>query len=131
MPLGTKQIKVLVIDDEKLQTKMIQRHLEAIGSYTVRIENEGARALTSAFEFAPDVILLDIVMPQVDGHSITQQLKAEPQTAHTPIIFISALARKTDTIGTLSQIKDSYFLAKPFLRNDLIHAIETVTSGKN
>ncbi|MDH3939252.1 MAG: response regulator, partial [candidate division Zixibacteria bacterium] len=80
--------RVLVIDDEPEITEIVETFLMESG-YQVAVENSPNDAVQKARAFKPDVILLDIMMPGVDGYDICQQLKGEPQFADTPIIFLT------------------------------------------
>ena len=77
----------------------------------------------SARDFRPDLILLDVVMPKIDGGEIAAQIQADPQLRRTPIIFLTALVTKAETKGGL-RIQGHPFLAKPIAIPELIDAIE-------
>jgi len=88
-------------------------YLDAHGDCDVRVENAGRRALATAREFRPDVIFLDIVMPDADGGTIAADIKADPVLTGTPVVFLTALVSQHKTHGTQAQIGGHPFLAKP------------------
>src|SRR5947209_498873 len=79
--------RVLVIDDNRDTTRLIKVLLESRGDYFVLPENDPAKAHQTAQEFRPDVILLDIVMPETDGGEVAAQIEKDPKLQGTPIIF--------------------------------------------
>ncbi|MEM6430671.1 MAG: response regulator, partial [Deinococcota bacterium] len=81
---------VLVVDDTELNLRMISQVLRKEG-YQTRAVNSGAAALQAVQDAIPEVILLDITMPDIDGYEVCQMLKAQASTADVPVIFISAL----------------------------------------
>ncbi len=81
--------KILVIDDEKDFTKLIKRNLELTGKYEVRTENKGLLGLAAAKEFKPDLVLLDIAMPDMDGYEIASGIRGNSALKNTSIIFMT------------------------------------------
>ncbi len=81
--------KVLVVDDEGLLRLILKNELEEAG-HTVVLAEDGPRALACAKADAPDCILLDILMPGMDGYEVCRKLKAEPQLVSIPVILVSA-----------------------------------------
>ncbi|HEV2437030.1 MAG TPA: response regulator [Verrucomicrobiae bacterium] len=118
------QKKILVVDDEGGMTRMLKRNLEATNRYIVRAENSGAAALAAAREFRPDLILLDVMMPGVDGAEIAGKIREDKLLNQTPIVFLSAIVKKDEMPPTGGQIGGLTFLAKPVKLDDLITCIE-------
>jgi len=117
--------KILLIDDEEAFTRMVKLNLEYTGKYTVRIENKGSLSLQAAKAFRPDLILLDIMMPDMDGSEVAQQLKAEEICKDVPVVFLTALVTKKETEGhCCPDIGGHPFIAKPVNLKDLISCIE-------
>src|SRR6187399_2504919 len=85
--------RVLVIDDESGFTTMLRL---AMSDYEVRAENHPERALQTAREFKPDLILLDVIMPGVDGGDVAAQLRASPEFRSTPIVFLTAIVSEKE-----------------------------------
>ena len=82
--------RILIIDDEASFTRMVKLNLEKTGAFEVREENRAAYALTAAREFKPDVILLDVIMPTMDGGDVAAHIRNDRNLKNTPIIFLTA-----------------------------------------
>ncbi|MGJ8639226.1 MAG: response regulator [Opitutaceae bacterium] len=117
--------RILVVDDEKLLTRIVEKDLIAEGGVSVCVENDSKLALEKAIEFKPDVVLLDIVMPDLDGHAVAEALRNHPETAAIPILHISAMIGDRGDLGKFFKTEDGYFLTKPFGRRDLLSAIDS------
>ena len=115
--------RILIVDDEQDSTHLIKLLLEKIGSYLALEENDAAKAYQSARNFRPDLILLDINMPQRDGGDIAAQIDADPELQRTPIIFLTALVTKAEAKAGL-HIQGHPVLAKPVNIPELIKRIE-------
>jgi len=112
---GEVRKKILVVDDEEsvrdLCTACIQH---ALGQgYDVVEASNGGEAIAAAEAEQPDLILLDIMMPEVDGFEVCQRLKASPQTRGIPIVFLTALGEEKDVEQGLALGGDGYVI-KPF-----------------
>ena len=105
--------RVLLVDDDEGITRALAMYLDAHGSCQVRVENSGRRAVSAARDFRPDVIFLDIVMPDADGGTIAAEIKADPILRDTPVVFLTALVSQHVTHGVQAQIGGHPFLAKP------------------
>ena len=103
---------------------MLKRNLEATDRYVVRTENTSANAITVAREFLPDLILLDVMMPGLDGGETAAKIKEDKSLSHIPIVFLSAIVKKEETQATGGNIGGFTFLAKPVKLDDLIACIE-------
>ena len=115
--------RILIVDDDRDNTRLIKILLEKISHYLVLEENDAAKAHESARDFRPDLILLDIMMPQIDGGDIAAQIDADPGLQRTPIIFLTALVTKTEAKAGL-HIQGHPVLAKPIDIPELINRIE-------
>jgi len=115
--------RILIVDDEQDSTHLIKLLLEKIGSYLALEENDAAKAYQSARNFRPDLILLDINMPQRDGGDIAAQIDADPELQRTPIIFLTALVTKAEAKAGL-HIQGHPVLAKPINIPELTNRIE-------
>jgi CheY-like chemotaxis protein len=116
--------RVLLVDDEATFTKLIQRHLEGTGKFEVRTESKATRVLSTAREFQPDVVVLDVIMPDQDGGEVAAVLKADPQLAQVPVIFLTAIVSKEHVQRQGEVIGGQTFLAKPVSIPDLVRHIE-------
>lgn len=116
--------KILVVDDEERLTKMVKLNLEQTGDYEIRTENLATNALNAAREFKPDLIILDIMMPDISGDVIAQQLLDDEELNDIKIIFLTALVTKGEIKSKGSEIAGRTFLAKPVKIDELITCIE-------
>jgi len=114
--------RILIVDDDRDSTHLIKILLEKISHYLVLEENDAAKAHESARDFRPDLILLDIMMPQIDGGDIAAQIDADPGLQRTPI-FLTAQVTKAETKAGL-HIQGHPVLAKPIDIPELINRIE-------
>jgi CheY-like chemotaxis protein len=92
-------LKVLAIDDEAGFTKLVKMNLERDHEFEVCVQNDSNQALATALEFQPDVVLLDIVMPGMDGGDVATQFQNNPQLKDVPIIMMTALMSPQETDG--------------------------------
>ncbi len=117
--------RILVVDDEVGFTRMVRLNLEQTGAYEVREVNEGKAALPAAREFKPDLILLDVVMPDMDGGDVAAAFHLDPLLRKVPVIFVTAVVRKREA-GSAGMVSGgALFLAKPVDAAELVNAIET------
>ncbi len=115
--------RILIVDNDKNTTHLVKILLEKTGRYLVFEENDSIRALLSARNFRPDLIFLDVVMPDRDGGEIAAQIQADPELHGTPIIFLTALVTRAEAKTGL-HIDGHPFLAKPINIQELINVIE-------
>jgi CheY-like chemotaxis protein len=88
--------RILIVDDESEYTSLIKASLEVGGYFQVAEENDAACAVDKAREFQPDLILLDIMMPNLEGNEVAALLRENPQFRTTPIVFLTALISEVD-----------------------------------
>jgi DNA-binding response OmpR family regulator len=110
--------KILVVDDSEDSRRLIAIALRQAG-YQVLEAVDGGKALKGAVEEMPDLILLDIIMPQMDGFTVCERLKKNERTADIPIIFLSALDDVKDKVKGL-EVGGDDFISKPFDRRELL-----------
>jgi CheY-like chemotaxis protein len=121
---GMKQIRrILIVDNDADTTHLVKVLLERTAHYLVFEENDATKAHQSARNFRPDLILLDIVMPDTDGGEVAARVEADPELHDTPIIFLTALVTRAEAKSDLN-IQGHPFLAKPVSIPELIDAIE-------
>jgi CheY-like chemotaxis protein len=113
----------LIVDNDHNATRVVKILLERSGSYLVLEENDATRGHQTARDFRPDLILLDIVMPEMDGGEVAAQIERDPVLRTTPIIFLTALVTKVEAEAGL-HIQGHPFLAKPINVADFTKAIE-------
>ena len=87
--------RVLLVEDNEMNRDMLSRRLQRKG-YTVLIAVDGEQGLATAYSEMPDLILMDISLPFIDGYEVTRRLKANPRTKHIPVIALTAHALLTD-----------------------------------
>ena len=115
--------RILIVDDDANSTHLVKILLERSGPYLVLEENDAANADQTAHNFKPDVILLDIVMPKIDGGELATQIEADRELQDTPIIFLTALVTHGEARSGL-HIQGHPLVAKPISIPELIDAIE-------
>jgi CheY-like chemotaxis protein len=120
--------RVLVVDDEASFTRMVKLNLEGTGNYIVETVNESRKAVEVTRQFCPDIVLLDVVMPEVDGGDVARELRARTATQKIPIIFVSAMVSQKESKKGFYQSGGEHFLAKPVDKDTLCGAIEMVLS---
>ncbi len=121
--VGKGKRRILIVDDDANSTHLVKILLERSGPYLVLEENDAAKADQTAHNFKPDVILLDIVMPKMDGGELATQIEADHELHNTPIIFLTALVTHGEAQSGL-HIQGHPFVAKPISIPELIAAIE-------
>jgi CheY-like chemotaxis protein len=111
--MNTQKKRILAVDDDPKITRLLRLNLELTGDYEVREENHAIYALTAAKEFHPDLILLDVLMPGVDGGSLAIQLQQSPELRHIPIVFLTAAVTWEEVHARAGVVGGLPFLAKP------------------
>jgi two-component system OmpR family response regulator len=115
--------RILIVDDDSNSTHLVKVLLERSGPYEVMEENDATAAHETARRFKPDLILLDILMPKIDGGELAAQIQADHELHGTPIIFLTALVT-TDEAKSGVHIEGHSAVAKPINIPELIEAIE-------
>ncbi len=116
--------RILIIDDEVGFTNLVRLNLEDTGNYEVREENEGLRGVQAAKSYRPDLIFLDIVMPDMQGTDIARQMKEDASLKNIPIVFLTTIVSVEETDSHGGMIGGNPFLAKPVSSDKLIETIE-------
>jgi len=119
-----KRKKILVVDDELSVTRLLKMNLEDTDDYEVRLETWAERALGTARAFEPDLILLDVVMPQLRGDQVAAQLRADAKLGTTPVVFLSAAVEKQRVRENDGLINGQPFIAKPASVEEIVEGIE-------
>lgn len=122
------QKNILIVDDELLNLKLISGILSS-EPYNLTTVTSGREALIKIEELPPDIILLDIMMPEMDGFAITRQLKNDPETKNIPIILLTSLTDYQDNIKGLEAGADE-FLNKPVQAEELLTRIQSLLRMK-
>lgn len=119
--------KILIVDDEPNIVLSLDYLVRKKG-YTPFIARNGSEALSIAHAEIPDLILLDIMMPDIDGYEVCQTLKSDERFATTKIIFLSAKSKKEDIEKGLQMGADKYF-TKPFSTKQLLQEMVDLLQG--
>ena len=114
---------ILIVDDVPQNLRMLSVMLSQFG-YNVQTANNGTRALAAVRSNRPDLILLDIMMPGMDGYAVCEQLKADEQTHEIPIIFISALDATKDKLKAFT-VGGVDYITKPFQVREVMARVKT------
>ncbi|MDT7896536.1 MAG: hypothetical protein OXFUSZZB_000141 [Candidatus Fervidibacter sp.] len=121
--VGQKK-RVLVVDDERHIVRLVQVNLERQG-YEVLTAYDGVECLEKTKAEKPDLIILDVMMPRMDGFEALQRLKSDPETNHIPVIMLTARAQDRDVLQGYQYGADLY-LTKPFSPLELISLVKRV-----
>ncbi len=116
--LGNLTSKILVVDDVPENLRLLKIVLKSQG-YDVRFAPSGQFALTSLSRFIPDLILLDVMMPEMNGYDLCQQLKSNPSTKDIPVIFLSALSEGAEKVKGF-QVGAVDYITKPFEAEEVL-----------
>lgn len=124
-----EQKRILIIDDEASFTRMVRLNLEQTKRYVVREENRAPHAMTTAREFKPDLILLDVIMPGMDGGELANRIKADLAFKDVPVIFLTATVSKKEAADGV--FTGGYlFLPKPVGLKNLVECMENAFTAK-
>lgn len=115
--------KILIVDDEADVLKVLNKRLTAAG-YNVIQASSGREAIISAKKEQPQLIILDILMPEMDGGDVANRLKNDPATKNIPVIFLTCLVRKEEEKNVEDIAAGRYFVAKPFNADELLAEIK-------
>ncbi len=124
------KIKVLMIDDEEFFSDLVKMNLELTGKFEVRIAGNGIRGLRLAKEMKPHVILLDMVMPEMNGIEVLEELKKDAATVSIPIIMLTAQRDDKSKTEASSSYAEQY-ITKPVSADELAKKIEMVLKRRN
>ncbi|MBN1550799.1 diguanylate cyclase [bacterium] len=126
---GGDNSKVLIVDDVPLNRKLQQAYLDAVG-YDVILAEDGVDALKKVNEEFPDLVLLDVMMPKMDGFQVCQRLKTDERTRFIPVILVTALNEISDKIKGIEAGADD-FISKPFNKLELLARVKSLLRIKH
>ena len=121
-----KKKKILIVDDEIDFAKTVKMGLERMREYEIKTESNAINAFSTAQDFKPDLVILDVMMPNVDGGDIARQIKADENLKDTPIIFLTAAVTKNEADIVDEKTGDHPLLAKPVALTELINCVKAV-----
>lgn len=116
--------RILVVDDQATNTRLLKLYLEQTNRYEVREENAPKGALSMAEVFQPHLILLDVMMPGLDGGELAARFLASPKLKGVPIVFLTATVTKREVEASGGQIGGHPFLAKPVVLSEVTACLE-------
>ncbi|HZV83699.1 MAG TPA: response regulator [Brevundimonas sp.] len=119
--------RILIADDDPLLRALLQHRLAADGHDVIALEH-GGEVLAAVAEHGPDLIVLDAMMPVIDGFELLRRLKSPQQRDPTPVIMLTALKRDSDIVGAL-ELGAADYLVKPFIPDELSQRIRRVLSA--
>jgi len=127
---GVKDNKrLLLIDDDPNLILLVKDYLEFRGYEVVTAEN-GRKALSVLAEEIPDMIICDVMMPEMDGYTFVEQLRLDPRTSWIPVLFLSAKGQSQDRVKGLTKGADVY-MVKPFEPEELVAQVESSLKQAN
>lgn len=118
---------VLVVEDSVTQREMITDALRKSG-LTVDVASDGVEALEHIQDKQPDLVVLDIVMPRMNGYEVCRRLKADPNTQNVPVVMCSSKGEEFDRYWGMKQGADAY-IAKPFQKKELVGTVKQLLRG--
>jgi two-component system alkaline phosphatase synthesis response regulator PhoP len=121
----TKKARILCIEDQAGMLDLLRLILESAG-YTFLGARDGVEGLGMMHSEQPDLILLDLMLPEVDGAEVLLEKKKDPTIRHIPVIAVTALASPFDQIMWKRHTEIKHYVTKPFKRTELLNTIERV-----
>ena len=116
--------RVLIIDDEENFCKLVKKNIEQTGEFEVDIATNGDDGIRLAREIKPDLILLDVIMPGMDGADVISLIRNDKSIKDTPIVFLTAIAREEEASPQVSFTRGYSLLAKTVTVGELIACIK-------
>jgi len=121
-------VSILIVDDSRTQLYAMERMLQSVGIRTMTAEN-GKQGILMARHKKPDLILMDIVMPEINGFQATRYLTRQPDTGHIPIIIISGSDQECDKAWGL-KLGAREYMHKPVEKAELLEKIDSLLSAR-
>ena len=121
--------RILVVDDDPLIIQLVSHKLNHRG-FEVLIAEDGHEALERVHSTHPDLIILDAMMPGLDGFAVLRQLKSHPETAGIPVLMLTARKTEQDIVSGLSQGAADY-LIKPFMPEELVSRVRRLLGSRS
>lgn len=122
--MNNEKKRILVVDDESSITRLLKLNLELTGGYEVATENVSRAALATAEQFRPDLMLMDVVMPGMDGGTLASALQASPRLKGVPIVFLTAAVTREEVRARRGLVGGLPFLAKPVNLQEVLACLQ-------
>lgn len=121
--------KILIVDDEDAIRELLEMLLQANGFSDIKVASDGEGAISIVNEWHPDVILLDLMLPKIDGLTVCKKIRSNPDTASIPIIMLTAKSEETDIVLGLELGANDY-ITKPFSNKIVVARIRNQLRNK-
>jgi len=119
--------KILVVEDDPVALRLVEYTLGQ-GGYQVVTAANGLEGMRKARQENPDLIILDVMLPGLDGFEVCHRLRSEPETSHVPVIMLSAKAQEVDKATGLKTGAD-YYITKPAAPSEIMNKVETLLAN--
>jgi CheY-like chemotaxis protein len=120
---GLDMKRILVIDDEQDFCFFVKKNLELTGNFMVETCSDGREGVAKTKELRPDMVLLDIMMPGINGADVAEAIKGNESTRNIPIAFLTALVKEEEAKTNQNWIGGEFFVAKPIKIKELVNVI--------
>jgi CheY-like chemotaxis protein len=127
--MKTEKKRILVVDDQASNTLLLKLYLERTNDYVVREENDSRTAVSAAEEFQPNLILLDVMMPGMDGGELAACFQANLKLKAVPIVFLTAAVTKKEVEAGDGRFGGFHFLAKPVVLSEVAACLKHHLGG--
>jgi CheY-like chemotaxis protein len=121
--------RILVVDDEVEVVRSVTKALEARG-HTISTARDGAEAIAAVNADAPDLLVIDLALPKIDGQEVARRLKADPATRRVPILLMCASYLAIEAAAEGPERGADEFVVKPFLRDTLVRQVERLLARR-
>jgi len=128
-PVKSEKKRILAVDDQASNTRLVKLYLERTNEYAVREENDPQAAFSAAEKFQPHLILLDVLMPGMDGWDLAVRFQANPKLRAVPIVFLTAAITKGQVKAGGGRFWGYPFLAKPVVLTELVACLKHHLGG--
>ncbi|MGZ8898833.1 MAG: response regulator [Limisphaerales bacterium] len=126
----TAKKRVLIVDDEPSFTRLLKLNLHHTGRFTAEVVNDSTEAVQAAERFTPDIVLLDVMMPGLDGGDVADRLHAVPKFRSVPIIFLTAAVKRQEVRAHAGLCGGIPFIAKPIEFEEVLTEIDKACGVK-
>jgi DNA-binding response OmpR family regulator len=120
--------RVLIVEDDPLVNRMYQKIFES-GGYQVEVADNGEEGLEKIKTFRPSIVLLDMMMPKINGHELLRKLKSMPEASKTPVVVLSNLSTTADTEAALSEGAVRYIMKSDYNPKEVYEVVKGILAG--